>query len=203
MARKLRLEYAGACYQVINRGNYRRDLFRGKRAAESFVVCLGEAAQRFGWRVHAYVVMSNHFHLAVETPEPNLSAGMKWLQGTWARRFNGFRSERGRPFQGRYKAIHLEPGHALAQVAHYIHLNPVRAKLVPAARLREYAWSSLARFMGKDRPKWLVADTILHEGGGLGDTAAGWRRYQAYLGLLAEEDPKKRDSLYGSLSQGW
>ncbi|HVU34629.1 MAG TPA: transposase [Opitutaceae bacterium] len=79
MPRKLRVEYGGACYHVINRGNYRRDLFMGKGAAESFIGCLLEGAERFGWRVHAYVVMSNHFHLAVETPEPNLSDG--WLDG--------------------------------------------------------------------------------------------------------------------------
>lgn len=123
MSRQLRLEFAGACYHVINRGNYRRDLFTGKGAAESFQRCLFETAQRFGWRLHAFVIMSNHFHLAVETPEPNLSDGMKWLQGTWVARFNRFRGASGRLFPGRYKALHVKPGHALAQVARYIHLN--------------------------------------------------------------------------------
>jgi len=137
MARKLRLEYAGACYHVINRGNYRRDLFAGKGAAESFQRCLFEAAARFGWRLHAFVIMRNHFHLAIETPEPNLSEGMQWLQATWAARFNRFHGETGRPFQGRYKALHVEPGHALAQVAHYIHLNPVRAKIVSGSIRRD------------------------------------------------------------------
>ncbi len=203
MARKLRLEFAGACYHVINRGNYRRDLFRGKGAAEAFVVCLGEAAERFGWRVHAYVVMSNHFHLALETPEPNLSDGMKWLQGTWARRFNGFRGSVGRPFQGRYKALHVEPGHSLAQVAHYIHLNPVRAGLVTADEILTYPSSSLVAFCGKQRPAYLVAETVLKESGGLSDTAAGWRRYVAYLGVLAEEDAKRREERFGRLSRGW
>jgi REP element-mobilizing transposase RayT len=160
---------------------------------------LGEAAERFGWRVPAYGVMSNHNHLAVETPEPNLSDGMKWLQGTWARRFNEFRSERGRPFQGRYKAIHVEPGHALAQVAHYIHLNPLRARLVSAARLGEYPWTSLAQFTARARPVWLIPTTILREAGGLEDTAAGWRSYGGYLSLLAEEDAKQREKLYGPL----
>jgi len=110
MARKLRIEFAGACYHVINRGNYRRQLFTGKGAAEAFERCLAEAAERFGWQVHAYVVMSNHFHLAVKTPEPNLSEAMKWWQGTWAARINRFRGETGRPIQGRYKALHVEPG---------------------------------------------------------------------------------------------
>ena len=144
MPRKVRVEYAGACYHVINRGNYRRDLFAAKGAAESFQACVFEAGQCFGWRLHAFVIMRNHFHLAVETPEPNLSEGMKWLQGTWAARFNRFRGEGGRPFQGRYKALHVEAGHALAQVAHYIHLNPVRAKIKTAPRLGDYRWSSLS-----------------------------------------------------------
>jgi putative transposase len=203
MARKLRLEYAGACYHVINRGNYRRDLFAGKGAAASFQQCLFEAAARFGWRVHAFVIMRNHFHLAVETPEPNLSEGMRWLQATWAARFNRFRGETGRPFQGRYKALHVEPGHALAQVVHYIHLNPVRAKVTSAENVREFRWSSLPLFAGKSRPAALEATTILAESGGLADSAAGWRRYVGYLGVLAEEDAKRRDEKFGRLSRGW
>ena len=203
MARKLRIEFGGACYHVINRGNYRRNLFVGKGAAESFRGCLFEACERFGWRLHAFVIMRNHFHIAVETPEPNLSAGMKWLQGTWAARFNRFRQEKGRPFQGRYKALHVEPGHALAQVAHYIHLNPVRAKIVSSDRLPEYRWSSLPLFPAKDRPRFLEARTLLAESGGLADSAGGWKSYLGYLGLLAEEDPRLRTERFGRLSGGW
>ncbi|MGH7958317.1 MAG: transposase [Opitutaceae bacterium] len=84
MARRLRLEFPGACYHVINRGNYRRDIFAAANAARAFETCLGEAAVRCRWRVHALVVMRNHFHLALETPDPNLSAGMQWLQGPFA-----------------------------------------------------------------------------------------------------------------------
>ena len=203
MARKQRLEYGGACYHVINRGNYRRELFAAEGAAQAFVGCLAETCARFGWRLHAYVVMRNHFHLAVETPEPNLSLGMKWLQGTWAARFNRFRGETGRPFQGRYKALHVEPGHALAQVAHYIHLNPVRAKVVTMERLAEFPWSSLHEFGRKGRPVFLEAATVLGESGGLPDTPGGWRRYRAYLGVLAEEDAGRRADRFGRLSRGW
>lgn len=203
MARKLRLEYAGACYHVINRGNYRRNLFAGDGAAESFQACLFEAAERFGWRLHAFVIMRNHFHLAVETPEPNLSLGMKWLQGTWAARFNRFRGATGRPFQGRYKALHVEPGHALAQVAHYLHLNPVRAGAVTMERILEHRHGSLPLFAGKNRLPSLEAGTILAESGGLPDSPSGWRRYVGYLGVLAEEDAKGRDKKFGRLSRGW
>lgn len=203
MARKLRLEYAGACYHVINRGNYRRNVFAANGAAEAFERCLDEAAVKFGWRVHAYVIMRNHFHLALETPEPNLSGGMKWLQGTWAMRFNRYRAENGRPFQGRYKGLHVEPGTALAEVAHYIHLNPVRAQVVPADRIGDFARSSLRRFPRKERPSWLVAETVLAEAGGLADTAAGWRKYREYLAFLAEDDGSLRAERFGRLSRGW
>ncbi len=128
---------------------------------------------------------------------------MKWLQGTWATRFNRFRGEAGRPFQGRYKALHVESGHALAQVAHYIHLNPVRAKVVTIARMGEFVRSSLPRFSAKNRPAWLAPETVLAESGGLSDTAAGWRKYREYLGFLAEEDAKLKEDRFGRLSQGW
>lgn len=203
MPRKLRLEYAGACYHVINRGNYRRDLFRGKGAAQSFETALFEGCERFRWRLHAFVVMRNHFHLAVETPQPNLSEGMRWVQATWAMRFNRFRGETGRPFQGRYKSLHVEPGHALAQVAHYIHLNPMRAGVVTAEHLPTYRWSSLHWFLQRSRPMCLHQATVLRESGGLQDTPAGWRRYVDYLGLLAEEDVKRREERFGRLSRGW
>lgn len=97
MPRFLRVEYAGACYHVINRGNYRRELFEEEGAVAAFERTLDEAAIRFSWKIHAYVVMRNHFHIALQTIEPNLGDGMKWLQGTWARRYNGFRRVVGQP----------------------------------------------------------------------------------------------------------
>jgi REP element-mobilizing transposase RayT len=203
VARKLRLEFAGACYHVINRGNYRRDVFAPKGAAAAFEKCLFEVCEWTGWRLHAFVIMRNHFHLAVETPQPNLSEGMKWLQGTWAMRFNRFRGEAGRPFQGRYKALHVEPGEALARVCHYIHLNPVRAAVLPAERAVEFAHGSLAWFVRKGRPRCLAAETVLQESGSLPDTVAGWRKYREYLAFLAEEDAKLRAERFGRMSRGW
>ncbi|MFT3780811.1 MAG: transposase [Nibricoccus sp.] len=197
------MEYAGECYHVINRGNYRRNLFEGGGAAEAFERTLGEAAVRFGWRIHAYVVMRNHFHLAVELSEPNLSEGMKWLQGTWVRRYNGLRKLIGRPFQDRYKGLVIEPGHALGQVCHYIHLNPVRAGAVEAAKVVEYAWSSLPKFLGKNRPVWLEPRTVLLESGDLRDDKAGWKQYIGYLEFLATDEQAKKDLIYEKLSRGW
>jgi len=109
MARKLRLEYAGAIYHVISRGNYREDVFRTVGTKEAFLKCLDEACGKANWVVHAWCVMSNHYHLCLETPDPNLVAGMRWLQGTFSVRFNRLRRERGHVFQGRYKAILVDP----------------------------------------------------------------------------------------------
>jgi REP element-mobilizing transposase RayT len=203
MPRPLRIEFAGACYHVINRGNYRRRLFTESGSAEAFERVLGEAAERFHWRIHAYVIMSNHFHLAVELGEPNLSAGMKWLQGTWIRRYNAFRDLVGRPFQGRYKALLVAPGHAFGQVCHYIHLNPVRARLCAAAAVTGYRWSSLPRFVAKNRPAWLDPRTVLLESGDLPDSTAGWKRYMQYLEFLATDETAKRELVGRNLSRGW
>jgi len=101
MARKLRLEFPGAVYHVINRGNYRTDVFAAETTKAAFEACLFAACEKFGWVLHAYVVMRNHYHLALETPQGNLVAGLHWLQETFANRFNRLRGERGRLFQGK------------------------------------------------------------------------------------------------------
>ena len=116
MPRKLRLEYPGAIYHVINRGNYRADVFRNEGAKAAFEACLFEACARCAWLLHGFVVMRNHFHLALETPDGNLAAGMQWLQATFANRFNRRRGEHGHLFQGRYKALPVEEGEALASL---------------------------------------------------------------------------------------
>ena len=167
MPRKLRLEYPGACYHVINRGNYRADIFATEGAKEAFEACLFEACRRSGWVLHAYVIMSNHYHLALETPAANLAAGMQWLQATFSNRFNKMRGERGHLFQGRYKALLVEADGALGQVCHYIHLNPVRAGLVPVEELKAWRHSSFW-FLGQSsvRPKALSLQAALTDAGG-------------------------------------
>jgi REP element-mobilizing transposase RayT len=100
MARKLRIQYAGARYHIINRGNYRKDLFESVGAAESFLKVLAEATGKFGWKLHAYVLMRNHYHLALETPSPTLVVGMHWMQTTVASRFNRFLGSRDRIARG-------------------------------------------------------------------------------------------------------
>jgi REP element-mobilizing transposase RayT len=204
MARKLRLEFPGACYHVINRGNYRVDIFKTEGARQAFEACLFEACTRSNWILHAYVLMSNHYHLALETPEPNLVAGMQWLQSTFANRFNKLRGERGHLFQGRYKALLVEEGEPLAQVCHYIHLNPVRAGLTEVGRLRDYRHSSYwYLWQPKTRPACFQPQYTLQVVGGLTDTPAGWKSYADYLAWQAEEGPVGKSKAYVNLSKGW
>lgn len=204
MARGWRVEYPGAVYHVINRGNYRAWVFREEGARDAFEACLYEAAERYGWVLHAWVVMSNHFHLAVETPQGNIVAGMQWLQSVYANRFNRYRRENGQLFQGRYKALLVEKGDALGQVCHYIHLNPVRAGLVTVEQLPKYAHASYPLLeWPKDRPAFLRVADFLAQAGDLADTAAGWSSYRQYLDWQAAEGPAGRNQAYVNLSRGW
>lgn len=204
MARKLRLEFPGAIYHVINRGNYRAFVFKTEGARQAFAECVFAACERSGWLLHAFVVMGNHYHLALETPQGNLVAGMQWLQSTFANRFNKRRGERGHLFQGRYKSLLVEEGEALGMLCHYIHLNPVRAGLVSVARLDEYRHSSYWYLRRpKLRPPFLHCTTTLAETGGLADTSVGCRAYADFLAWQAEEGPAGKSKAYVSMSQGW
>lgn len=202
MTRPPRLEYAGARYHVINRGNYRRDVFRDEGAAEAFERTLGEAAEKFGWRLAAYVVMRNHFHLALETPMPNLSLGMKWLQGTWVRRVNRFRSQEGRPFQGRFKSLVIEDASSYRRVCDYIHLNPVRARVVEPADVAAYRRSSLWRYTQKKAPGWLDGVWLL-PACALRPGRAGWRAYATRLAVLVGDKESMEQLSAKQLSRGW
>lgn len=204
MARKLRLEFPGAIYHVINRGNYRAWLFKTEGSRRAFEDCLFDACARSEWRLHAFVVMGNHFHLAVETPLGNLVAGMQWMQSTFANRFNKMRGERGHLFQGRYKSLVVEEGPALGMVCDYIHLNPVRAGIVDANGLADYRYSSFW-FLNqpKLRPGCLDVSTALGQAGGLADTPAGRQCYAEYLSWQATDGPAGKSKAYVSLSKGW
>ena len=108
MARPLRIEFAGATYHVTSRGNERRSIFRSDRDRKMFLEFLAAATRRFGWSVSAFVLMTNHFHLVIGTPEPNLSRGMQWLNGKYAGWFNARHDRCGHLFQGRFKAVLVE-----------------------------------------------------------------------------------------------
>jgi putative transposase len=202
--RKLRLEFPGAIYHLINRGNYRSWIFADEGTKAAFEECLFEACVRSAWLLHAFVIMSNHYHLAVETPEGNLVAGMQWLQATFANRFNRFRDERGHLFQSRYKSLLVEEGEPLGHVGHYLHLNPVRAGMVPVARLQDYRYSSYWYLRRPSRrPAFLRVESALEQVGGLVDAPAGWAAYANYLAWQAAEGPAGKNAAYVSMSRGW
>jgi putative transposase len=200
MARRLRIQFGGALYHIINRGNYRRPVFGTVGAARAFEFSLSEVCGRFAWRLHAYVILPNHFHLALETPQPNLVEGMHWLQSTFATRFNRLRSERGHLFQGRYQALLIEDVAALVRVVNYIHLNPVRAKLVPLLHCGSFRWSSLGRFVRRERMSCLYADSLLAQLG-FEDSVAGWARYLGYLRDWATRPEEEHDQR--EFCSGW
>jgi putative transposase len=204
MARPLRMESEAGVYHVLNRGNYRSDIFRSDKAKAAFLKCLGEACAKTGWQVHAWCLMSNHYHLAVSTPGANLVDGMRWLQGTFSTRFNRMRHERGHLFQGRYKSLVVDPDEGLGPLCHYIHLNPVRAHLRPVTELPVYPWTSLRWLMEpKSRPTWYHPQPALEHAGKLADTPAGRSKYLAYLAWLAEDEPARKQQRFAEMSKGW
>ncbi|MCB1275719.1 transposase [Prosthecobacter sp.] len=183
MARSIRIQSAGAYYHVMARGNRREDIFHDDDDRRFFLHTLSQACEMTGWRVHAWVLMSNHYHLFLQTPEPNLVAGMAWLQNTLTRRYNVRHRKWGRLFGDRYKAVIVEgeDRHHYQTLMDYIHLNPVRARILrPKAgqSVLDYAWSSVAggyALPPKKRAKWLAVESGL-KAFELADTTAGRRR---------------------------
>src|SRR5580765_2000118 len=129
MARKLRAEYPGAIYHLMNRGDRREPIFKDDEDRQRFLGTLGEACVKTGWQVHAYCLMSNHFHLVIETPQANLVRGMKWFLGVYTSRFNRRHKLFGHLFSGRYKALIVDGSGSgyFKTVCDYTHLNPGRA----------------------------------------------------------------------------
>jgi putative transposase len=160
MARPLRLEYEGAVYHVTSRGNARESIFRVDPDRELFLQGLRETVQRFGWICHAYCLMTNHYHLLIETPEPNLSRGMRHLNGVYTQAFNRRHGRVGHVLQGRFKSIVVEKESHLLELARYVVLNPVRAKIVRSAK--DWPWSSYRSTSGMtDAPSFLTVGWIL------------------------------------------
>ena len=204
MARKLRLQFPGALYHVINRGNYRADVFGTEGAKTAFLGCLDEVCGKSGWKIYAWCLMSNHYHLALETPEPNLSEGMRWLQATFAARFNRFRRMNGHLFQGRFKGVLVEDGEPLANVCHYIHLNPLRAGIVDGEGLKDYPWTSLAWLMSSGRrPNWYTPAVALEGAGNLRDDTRGRRKYVEYLNWMSQDEALKKEAQFEKMCKGW
>lgn len=204
MARSLRIEKSDGVYHVINRGNYRQDLFINEGAHLAFESCLFEACEMCGWVLEGYCVMTNHFHLVIRTPEGNLIYGMKWLQSTFANRYHHYRKVHGKLFQGRYKSLIVEEDSHLGGLLHYVHLNPVRAGIVDVAALRDYRWSSFWYLHHPSkRPDFMDVSGCLEATGGLSDTSAGRKKYREYLAWLSADSGAQKDLLFDRMCWGW
>ena len=204
MPRQPRFEHPGAIYHVLNRGNYRSAIFETTGAKQALLRTLGETAEKMGWRVHAWAIMANHYHAAIETPQANLVEGMKHWQGTFAVRFNRLRDERGHIFQGRYKSLRVEPGKGLGPLCHYIHLNPVRAEVCSLKTLDRWPWTSLGWLCNApERPMWYDPVAALRHAGLTRDNRSSHNRYLSYLGNLAGDETSQKDLQFESMSKGW
>jgi REP element-mobilizing transposase RayT len=214
MARQPRIEFPGAFYHVMCRGDRREPIFEDDEDRSMFLQTLGECCERSGWRVYAWVLMSNHYHWVIQTPEANLVAGMKWFQNTYTRRLNTRHSLWGHVFGGRYKAILVDAsgGGYLETLMDYVHLNPVRAGLVETDSkmgLLEYHWSSLAQGYGiyaSQRPVWLAVQEGL-ELFGYRDEARDRRKFIERLEKRARENGGHVEGphagLQNTLQRGW
>jgi REP element-mobilizing transposase RayT len=160
MARPLRIEYPNAVYHVTSRGNARNKIFLSDQDRENFLFVLGAVVKRFSWLCHSYCLMDNHYHLMIETPDANLSRGMRQLNGVYTQKYNWWHSKTGHIFQGRYKSILVEKENYLLELCRYVVLNPVRATMVQ--KPDEWKWSSYEATAGlKSVPAFLTVNWTL------------------------------------------
>ena len=178
MARPLRLSFPGAVYHVTSRGNARHDIVADDRDRSQWLSLLAHVVDRYGWLCHAYCLMDNHYHLVIETPKPNLSIGMRQLNGRYTQAYNRRHEQVGHVFQGRFTAILVEKDAHLLELCRYVVLNPVRAKIVSHPRL--WVWSSYRATVGETKaPGWLTTDWILSQFGQRGGPAQA--RYRTFV----------------------
>lgn len=178
MARPLRIEYPGALYHLTSRGDGQEDIFLDDTDREEFLSVLGSVVERFGWRLYAYCLMDNHYHLMVETPKGNLSKGMRQLNGVYTQRLNRRHARVGPVFQGRFKAILVDKQTYLLELSRYVVLNPVRAKRVKDPG--RYRWSSYRATVGEvTPPPFLDTAALLLQFAAT--VPAAQRRYRAFV----------------------
>jgi len=191
MARPLRIEYPGAIYHITSRGNARQPIFRDDKDREVLLEILGVVVVRYNWLCHAYCLMNNHYHLLIETPEGNLSQGMRQLNGIYTQRFNRKHTMVGHVFQGRFKAVLVDKENYLLELCRYVVLNPVRAGIVKFPG--KYKWSSYRATAGTgESPSFLTTDWIL--------SRFGHRRSQAENGYRSfVHDGVKKSSPWENL----
>ena len=186
MARPLRLEFPGALYHLTARGNGRAAIFLDDFDRRAFLSILGDVVERYNWICHAYCLMNNHYHLLIETPDANLSEGMRQLNGVYTQTFNRRRGSVGHVFQGRFKSIVVDKNSYLLELCRYIVLNPVRAGMV--GHPKEYPWSSFKSTAGFGRkPEFLFTDWVLAQFGR--SRTAARKSYQRFILAGTDEEP--------------
>ena len=200
VSRQLRLDFAGAIWHVTSRGNERREIFRDDRDRRTFLGLLESVVLARRWILHAYVLMDNHFHLLVETPEPGISRGMKRLNETWAQAFNRRHRRVGHLFQGRFKGILVERESHLLELTRYIVLNPVRCGAVRSAG--EWEWSSYRATAGLGQaPKWLDPQIVLRNFHPR-DPILAQRAYQEFVGKARQSEYRPWEMVVGQIYLG-
>ena len=194
MTRPLRVEYPGAFYHIYSRGNAGEKVFKGKGDKVKFLEYIGKATEMFSVVIHTYCIMSNHYHLIIETPEANLSAAIQWLNISYAVFYNKKHQRSGHVFQGRFKSILIEKDEYIKQLSRYIHLNPVRAKMV--SEPLEYSWSSYPSFVDKtNEPEWLETGGLLrHFGRKRKESITNYKSYAEEESAEAIKNPNKEVS---------
>jgi REP element-mobilizing transposase RayT len=198
MSRPWRIEYEGALYHLLSRGNEGSDIFMSDNDRSSFLETVGEMSERFAIDVFAYVLMENHYHLLVRTRRANLKKAMQWFGTTYTQRFNRRNFRSGHLFQGRYKSIIIQNDAYLLQLSYYIHRNPLRAGLVK--RLTGYRWSSYNVYAyGRKVPKWLSTGLILSQFAGAQDCH---RSYREKVQKYASEEKRLFEDLRHGLVLG-
>ena len=208
MPRKLRVEYEGAIYHVLNRGDRREPIFVDDPDRALFLETLGEACGKTQWQVHALCLMGNHFHLVVETPRANLVAGMRWFLGTYAARFNRRHKFFGHLFSGRYKSLVVDGSGTgyLKTVCDYVHLDPPQAKVLrPEPALKDYRWSSWPEYLKSPEKRWpwLRVDRVLGEWGVKQGNAAGRRQLEQGMEHRRELEMSQENTDWKKLRRGW
>jgi len=193
MARSLRIEYEGAFYHVTSRGNHQSDIFDDDEDRQSFLKIFTDVVSRVGWICHGYCLMSNHYHLIIETPHANLSKGMRQLNGVYTQSYNRKHGAVGHLFQGRYKSIIVDAQAYLLELSRYVVLNPVRAGMVK--NVSEWSWSSYRSMIGDDTPPDLLSvEMILSQFSEQKDKAK-----HLYAGFVAEGIGK--ESIWSNLTR--
>jgi REP-associated tyrosine transposase len=199
MARPLRVEYEGAFYHVTSRGNERGKIFFSEADYEKFLTYLREAKEKYGIVLHCYVLMTNHYHLLMETPQANLSQAMQYVNGSYTTYINVKRNRSGHLLQGRYKAIVVDRDSYLGELSRYIHLNPVRAGIV--AKPEDYPHSSYKAYLTSKKDDLVSTETLLELVGGGKDKAR--RRYRAFVEAgMGRELENPTEKVYGGMILG-